>query len=176
MCGALRQEAILVAQSMNGGLGATANGETGDTAMAGLTHPSDAARMPSDGILSLVLSRLEDDQAADVISIDLLGKSDVADAMVIASGRSQRHVGAIADKIARDLKEAGVKAVAIEGMPACDWVLIDGGDVIVHIFRPEVRSFYNLERIWAPELYAERSAGGYEPTTDAFEVADTAAG
>ena len=122
-------------------------------------------------IYSIVLSRLDDDQAQDIVPIHLEGKSDVADAMVIASGRSQRHVGAMADKIARDLKDAGVKQVSVEGLPACDWVLIDAGDVIVHLFRPEVRKFYNLERIWAPELFDEEAGDtAFEPSTDAMTV------
>jgi ribosome-associated protein len=100
-----------------------------------------------------VLARLDDEKAEDIVTIDLNGKSDVADSLVIASGRSQRHVGALADKIGRELKDLGVREVRTEGLPACDWVLIDAGDVIVHLFRPEVRGFYNLERIWAPERF-----------------------
>jgi ribosome-associated protein len=83
--------------------------------------------------------------------IDLKNKSSVADCMIVASGRSQRHVGALADHILRALKEAGEGKAKVEGMPHCDWVLIDAGDVIVHIFRPEVRAFYNLEKIWSVE-------------------------
>lgn len=83
------------------------------------------------------------------MTIDLCGKTDIADAMVVASGRSARHVGAMADKIARKLKDHGHGRVRLEGVPACDWVLIDAEDVIVHLFRPEVRQFYNLERIWS---------------------------
>ncbi len=129
----------------------------------------------SSNLKSLILNRLDEEQANDVVSIDLAGKSDVADAMIIASGRSQRHVGAVADKIARELKEAGHGTVSIEGLPACDWVLIDAGDVIVHLFRPEVRDFYRLERIWAPELFAGDSdpAAGFSPSLDAVEVAST---
>ncbi len=82
------------------------------------------------------------------MSIELAGKTAFADLMVIASGRSQRHVGALADHLLRNLKEAGFGKCKVEGMPACDWVLIDTGDVIVHIFRPEVRDFYKLEKIW----------------------------
>ncbi|HXI86631.1 MAG TPA: ribosome silencing factor [Parvularculaceae bacterium] len=100
-------------------------------------------------ILKIILAELDDDKAEDVVEISLKGKSDIADAMVIASGRSQRHVGAMADKLLRRLKEAGLGRARIEGAPACDWVLIDAGDIIVHIFRPEVRAFYNLERIWS---------------------------
>jgi ribosome-associated protein len=104
------------------------------------------------GLLSdLILARLDDDQAQDVILIDLKDKSSVADAMIVASGRSHRHVGAIADHLLRALKEAGHGRARVEGMPHCDWVLIDAGDVIVHLFRPEVRAFYNLEKIWSVE-------------------------
>jgi ribosome-associated protein len=97
---------------------------------------------------SLVLSSLDDDQAQEVVSIPLEGKSSIADHMVIASGRSTRQVAAIATKLAERLKQAGFGPVRIEGLPAADWVLLDAGDVVVHLFRPEVRSFYNLERMW----------------------------
>ncbi len=100
-------------------------------------------------LFEFISARLDDEQAEDVTVIDLTGKSEIADRMVIASGRSARHVGAIADKLLRSLKEAGVPGVKVEGQPACDWVLIDSGDIIVHLFRPEVRAFYNLERIWS---------------------------
>jgi ribosome-associated protein len=79
------------------------------------------------------------------------GKSSVADAVIVASGRSQRHVGAVADHLLRALKDAGLGRARVEGLPHCDWVLIDAGDVIVHIFRPEVRAFYNIEKIWSVE-------------------------
>ncbi|MEE4211422.1 MAG: ribosome silencing factor [Parvularcula sp.] len=105
-------------------------------------------------IAERVLKQLDDEKAEDIVTIDLLGKSDVADTLVIASGRSQRHVGAMADKLVRLLKDEGLVTAKVEGLPACDWVLIDAGDVIIHLFRPEVRSFYNLERIWAPERFA----------------------
>ena len=97
---------------------------------------------------ALVLDSLEDDQALDVVSIPLEGKSSIADFMVIASGRSTRQVAAIATKLAERVKAAGYGSPRIEGLPAADWVLIDAGDVVVHLFRPEVRSFYNLERMW----------------------------
>lgn len=89
-----------------------------------------------------------------MVAIDLAGKSDIADYMVVASGRSQRHVGAMADKILRRLKEAGFGSASVEGASACDWVLIDAEDVIVHLFRPEVREFYNLERVWSEAAHA----------------------
>lgn len=87
-------------------------------------------------------------KAEDTTTIDLRDRSTIADAMVIASGRSNRHVGSIADRVVEDLHKAGLRA-RVEGMPHCDWVLIDAGDVIVHVFRPEVRSFYALEKMWA---------------------------
>jgi ribosome-associated protein len=98
---------------------------------------------------ALVLQSLDDDQAQDVVSIALDGKSSIADYMVIASGRSTRQVAAIAQKLAERIKKEGFGPARIEGLPAADWVLIDAGDVVVHLFRPEVRSFYNLERMWA---------------------------
>ncbi len=98
---------------------------------------------------ALVLQSLDDDQAQDIVSIPLEGKSSIADHMVIASGRSTRQVAAMAQKLGERVKHGGFGHVRIEGLPAADWVLIDAGDVIVHLFRPEVRSFYNLERMWA---------------------------
>ena len=89
-------------------------------------------------------------KAEDTVTIDLSGKTSIADSMVVTCGRSQRHVGSIADRVLRDLAGAGVPDAKVEGMPHCDWVLIDAGDVIVHVFRPEVRAFYNLEKMWAP--------------------------
>ena len=103
----------------------------------------------SDPLLKLVLEQLDDDQAQEVVTIDLEGKSSIADHMVIASGRSTRQVAAMAQKRAENVKQEGFGPVKLEGLPAADWVLIDAGDVVVHIFRPEVRSFYNLERMWA---------------------------
>lgn len=108
----------------------------------------------------LILARLEDDKAQDVVVIDLKGKSSVADTMIVASGRSHRHVGAIADHLLRALKEAGHGRARVEGLPHCDWVLIDAGDVIVHLFRPEVRSFYNIEKIWSVESAHRAGAAG----------------
>lgn len=106
----------------------------------------------------LILARLDDDKAQDVVFIDLKGKSAVADGLVVASGRSHRHVGAMADHLMRALKEEGYGRARVEGLPHCDWVLIDTGDVIVHLFRPEVRSFYNIEKIWSVEPPASRAA------------------
>ncbi|MFP5329861.1 MAG: ribosome silencing factor [Alphaproteobacteria bacterium] len=110
-----------------------------------------AKRAPADveQLHKLVLQSLDDDQAQDVVSIPLEGKSNIADHMVIASGRSTRQVASMAAKLAERVKQSFGKNVRIEGLPAADWVLIDADDVIVHLFRPEVRSFYNLERMWA---------------------------
>ena len=102
-------------------------------------------------LAKLVATQLDEDKAENILEIDLAGKSPMADAMIVASGRSARHVAALADHVARKLKEAGVARVRVEGLPNADWVLIDAGDIIVHIFRPEVREFYNLERIWASD-------------------------
>ncbi len=99
-------------------------------------------------LLALVFASLDDDQAQEVISIPLAGKSSIADYMVIASGRSTRQVATMAQKLAERVKKGGFGLCRIEGLPAADWVLIDAGDVIVHLFRPEVRAFYNLERMW----------------------------
>jgi len=96
----------------------------------------------------LVLDSLDDDQAVETVSIPLAGKSSIADHMVIASGRSTRQVASMATKLAEKIKAQCGRSARIEGLPAADWVLIDAGDVIVHLFRPEVRSFYNLERMW----------------------------
>ncbi len=97
---------------------------------------------------ALILGQLDEDQAQDMVSIPLEGKSSVADHMVIASGRSTRQVAAMAQHLAEKIKKSGQPSPRLEGLPAADWVLIDAGDVVVHLFRPEVRSFYNLERMW----------------------------
>jgi ribosome-associated protein len=100
---------------------------------------------------TLVLRSLDDDQAQDVVTIPLTGKSNIADHMVIASGRSTRQVASMAQKLTERIKQDLGRNVRVEGLPVADWVLIDAEDVIVHIFRPEVRTFYNLERMWAFE-------------------------
>ena len=107
------------------------------------------AEAKDDPLLSLVLKQLDDDQAQEIVTIDLEGKTSIADHMVIASGRSTRQVASMAQKLAETVKKEGFGPVKLEGLPAADWVLIDAGDVVVHLFRPEVRSFYNLERMWA---------------------------
>ncbi len=107
-------------------------------------------------LLDTILSSLDDDQAQEIVRIDLDGKSSIADHMVIASGRSTRQVASMAQKMSERIKKAG-GAARIEGLPNADWVLIDAGDVIVHLFRPEVRSFYNLERMWGFDEAAENA-------------------
>ena len=102
----------------------------------------------------LVVKSLDDDQADDVVVIDLAGKTSIADYMVIASGRNPRHVGAMAEKLTERLRAAGAKGLELEGMPQNDWVLLDAGDVIVHLFRPEVRAFYQIEKMWGIDLPA----------------------
>ena len=104
-----------------------------------------------------ILAKLDDDKAQDIVLIDLKGKSPMADTMIVASGRSHRHVGALADHLQRTIKDHGLGRTKVEGLPHCDWVLIDAGDVIVHLFRPEVRMFYNIEKIWAVDS-AHRTA------------------
>ena len=111
--------------------------------------------MGSEALLTHVAHWLDEAKAEDVVTIDLRGKSSIGDFMVVATGRSDRHVGAIADQIQRKLKEQGFGRVRVEGTEACDWVLIDAIDVIVHVFRPEVREFYNLEKMWSAERPAD---------------------
>jgi len=108
--------------------------------------------------LKTVLASLDDAKAEGTVTIDIQNKSALGDFMVVASGRSHRHVGAIADRLVADLKQAGFGPVRVEGLRHCDWVLVDAGDLIVHIFRPEVREFYNIEKMWTAEPYSERRA------------------
>ena len=108
----------------------------------------------------IILASLDDDQAEEVSVIDLAGKSTIADYMVVASGRSTRHVSTLAEHLTHKLKAAGMHSVPVEGAGRCDWVLVDAGDVIVHLFRPEVREFYNLEKMWgASHERADRASG-----------------
>jgi len=118
------------------------------------------ADLEAEALHGLVLRSLEDDQAVEVVSIPLQGKSNIADYMVIASGRSTRQVASMADKLTERIKRELGRAVRVEGLPVADWVLLDAGDVIVHLFRPEVRSFYNLERMWAFEEAAPAAVAG----------------
>ena len=133
------------------------------TALEGARQGAPHAELLSDGqkpadLLKQIVHWLDEAKAEEIVTIDLAGKSSIGDFMVVATGRSDRHVGAIADQIARKLKEQGLGRIRVEGMEACDWVLIDTGDIIVHVFRDEVREFYNLEKMWS----AERPV---EPTT-----------
>ncbi len=114
-------------------------------------------RPAADETLNLILSRLDDMKAEETVTIDLRGKSSITDFMIVTTGRANRHVGAIAENVAKGLKESGIAAPHVEGLPNCDWVLIDSGDVIVHVFRPEVREFYNLEKMWASEKPAAKA-------------------
>lgn len=117
--------------------------------VAPVSTPGEArARPGADALLKLILARLDDMKAEETVTIDLRGKSTLADYMVVSSGRANRHVGAIAEHVIEDLRKVGIKGTHAEGMANCDWVLIDAGDVIVHLFRPEVRAFYNLEKMW----------------------------
>ena len=120
--------------------------ELSSRAEAGRSSGAEAA-------LQTALESLENSKAEDIVSIDIQGKSSLADYMIVASGRSHRHVAAVADHLIRALKEAGHGNARVEGLASADWVLIDSGDVIVHVFRPEVREFYNIEKMWqAPDL------------------------
>lgn len=119
------------------------------------------APMEPASLLDLVQSSLEDDKAADIVVVDLAEKSNIADYMVIASGTSKRQVGAMAEHLRERLKAKGQSNVSIEGAERCDWVLLDAGDIIVHLFRPEVRNFYNLEKMWGLEL--PKTAGEEDP-------------
>ena len=109
-------------------------------------------------LLKEILHWLDEAKAEKLVTIDLKGKSSIGDFMVIATGGSDRHVGAIADQLRRKLKEAGADHVRVEGLEACDWVLVDTGDIIVHVFRAEVREFYNLEKMWSAERPSDQTA------------------
>jgi ribosome-associated protein len=116
--------------------------------LAGVSRPDESARA-----LQTVLSSLEDSKAENIVPIDIQGKSAMADHMVVASGRSHRHVAAVSEHLLKALKDAGFGQARVEGLQSADWVLIDSGDVIIHVFRPEVRDFYNIEKMWqAPDL------------------------
>ena len=121
---------------------------------AHMTEMPDAETLKNDASALSAFMRdiLDENSAQDVLEIDIKGKSSVADYMLVASGRSNRHVGALSDYVVKGLKEAGLKDLGIEGKDGLDWVLIDAGDVVLHIFRPEVRVFYNLEKIWSVPL------------------------
>ena len=132
-----------------------------------LTHSSDAAKVGAHvktkqaaaELADMIYDILDTQSAENIVRLDLTGKSSIADTMIVASGRSNRHVSALSDYIQRGLKEIGLKKLGIEGDKQNDWVLIDAGDVIVHLFRPEVREFYALEKLWAVSPNSEELDG-----------------
>jgi ribosome-associated protein len=126
---------------------------------APVVRPAPVPVPQPDELKALVEKSLDDDQAEDVVVIDLAGKTTIADYMIVASGRNTRHIAAMAMKLADRMKQAGLRGVEVEGLNQCDWVLVDAGDVIIHLFRPEVRTFYNIEKMWGletPRPSAER--------------------
>ncbi|MBX9926254.1 MAG: ribosome silencing factor [Hyphomicrobiaceae bacterium] len=112
---------------------------------------------PSTELAQHIADWLDEAKAENIVSIDLAGKSTIGDFMLIASGRNDRHVGAIADILQKKLREHGAGKARVEGLEACDWVLIDMGDIIVHVFRPEVRDFYKLEKMWSGDRPADET-------------------
>jgi len=121
--------------------------------------PAAKAGKPTDpALLSRILASLDDDKAEDVVTIDLAGRSSLADAIIVANGRSSRHVASIAEHLARRLKEAGYGTRPVDGAAQGDWALVDAGDVIVHVFRPEVRAYYDLEGMWSVEEPKKRAS------------------
>lgn len=133
---------------MNQALSGSASAGQPPQGAQALTSPGPVVTPEPGSLLALVMQSLDDDQATDLVTIPLEGKSSIADFMVIGSGRSTRHVTSVAQKLAERIKHGGFGNPRIEGLPAADWVLVDAGDVVIHLFRPEVRSFYNLERMW----------------------------
>ena len=127
------------------------------TARKTSTEAALKAQPDADKTLNIILSRLDDMKAEETVTIDLRGKSAFSGYMIVTTGRANRHVGAIAENVTKALKETGIKGIHVEGLPNCDWVLIDSGDVIVHVFRPEVREFYNLERLWTQNPVAAKA-------------------
>lgn len=122
--------------------------------------PAQGSAEPQAGFLAqTILARLQDAKGEDIVCLDLHGKTPLADTMIIATGRSNVHVGAMADHVIQAVKDSGLQAPRVEGLQHCDWVLVDAGDVIVHLFRPDVRQFYNLEKMWGRDRPGERHAG-----------------
>jgi ribosome-associated protein len=125
---------------------------------AAAPQPRLARPMPSaETIAEAARKSLDDSKAEDIVIIDIHDKSSLADVMIVASGRSHRHVGAIADRLIDDLEKVGAHAPRVEGLPHCDWVLVDAGDVLINLFRPEVRGFYALEKMWSADAPAPRA-------------------
>jgi len=116
-----------------------------------ITRKKKSSPLSSRDLCTLIEKILSDKKAEDIVSLDLIGKTSITDYMIIATGQSARQVGAMAEAVQIELKAHGIKTV-IEGIPQCDWVLVDAFDVIVHLFRPEVRKFYNLEKMWGVEI------------------------
>lgn len=142
---------LTITQSLGGSAPAAATKIAAVPSVAGVLP--DAAT-----ITKAVVSSLDESKAEDIVVLDIAEKSSLADTMIVASGRSHRHVGAIADRLLDDLAKIEVHEARIEGMPHCDWVLIDLGDVLVHLFRPEVRGFYALEKMWAADAPSPKSS------------------
>ena len=132
---------------------------TPHSAAAASRSPAPANSLPGDLLSQIIVEGLEDAKAEDIVSIDLLGRTTLADRMIIASGRSSVHVGAIADRVVKACRDAGYPSPKVEGTPLCDWVLLDAQNAIVHIFRPDVRRFYNLEKIWGADRPGESARG-----------------
>jgi ribosome-associated protein len=128
-------------------------------APAARTPTASGSARTADVLLRIILEGLEDAKAEDIVSIDLSGRTTLADRMIIASGRSSVHVGAIADRVVKACRDAGYPSPKAEGMPLCDWVLLDAQNAIVHIFRPDVRRFYNLEKMWSADRPGEAAKG-----------------
>jgi ribosome-associated protein len=126
--------------------------------------------MEEGALHQMVLTSLDDDLAQNIVTINLSGKSALADHMVVATGRSKRHVSALADHLLRKLKENGEKNIRTEGQKTGDWVLVDAGDVVVHIFREEVRAFYGIEKMWATDAETK----SYNPDAEKHSAGLTA--
>jgi ribosome-associated protein len=116
---------------------------------------AEPTQTPEPKMIDVVLQSLDDAKAEQTVAIDIAGKSSLADHMVVTSGRSNRHVAAVADQVMKAMRDSGFGKPRVEGLPHADWVLVDGGDVIVHIFRPEVREFYNIEKMWLADFAAD---------------------
>jgi ribosome-associated protein len=135
---------------------ATLNLTSPTAAAPAARRPAAPASSPTaEGLSQIIVEALEDAKAEDVVSIDLSGRTTLADRMIIASGRSSVHVGAVADRVVKACRDAGYPSPKVEGMPLCDWVLLDAQNAIVHVFRPDVRRFYNLEKMWSADRPGE---------------------